>query len=109
LGLAFKGGIDDTRYSPSVRIAELLENENANVARHDPYIQGTETLKDAVNKADVIILATNHPEFKGICETIHRLGKVSPDCVFVDCWGMVDGKEAKSYGFDYMKFGSGKE
>jgi UDP-N-acetyl-D-mannosaminuronic acid dehydrogenase len=108
LGLAFKGGIDDIRYSPSVRIAELLENESANVTRHDPYIQGTDTLENAVNQADAIILATNHPEFEGICQTIHRLGNYKPDCIFVDCWGAINSDEAGQYGFDYIRFGSGK-
>ncbi len=108
LGLAFKAGIDDTRYSPSVRIAELLDGENANVAKYDPYIEGTETLEDAVSKTDAIILATNHPEFEGICQRIYRLGKHNPDCVLVDCWGMVNSSEAKQCGFDYIRFGSGK-
>jgi len=108
LGLAFKGGIDDTRYSPSIRIAELLESENANVARHDPYIAETETLDNAVKNADVIILATNHPEFEGICETLRRLGSHSPDCLLVDCWGVINSKEAEKYGFDYLRFGSSK-
>jgi UDP-N-acetyl-D-mannosaminuronic acid dehydrogenase len=105
LGLAFKAGIDDTRYSPSIRIAELLESENANVARHDPYIQGTETLDNAIDNADVIILATNHPEFEGICETIHLLDTYSQDCILVDCWGIINSEEAKQYGFDYLRFG----
>jgi UDP-N-acetyl-D-mannosaminuronic acid dehydrogenase len=109
LGLAFKAGIDDTRYSPSVRIAELLEAENANVARHDPYIEGTDTLESAITNADAIILATNHPEFEGICQTVRSLGKHNADCVLVDCWGMIKSDEAKECGFDYMRFGSGKD
>ena len=109
LGLAFKAGIDDTRYSPSVRIAELLESENANVAKHDPYIEGTETLESAVSNADAIILATNHPEFEGICQTIYRLSKHNFGCVLVDCWGMINSDEAKKCGFDYIRFGSGKD
>lgn len=108
LGLAFKAGIDDIRYSPSARIAELLENENANVAKHDPYLEGTETLENAITGADAVILATNHPEFKGICKTIYRMGKVSPGCVFVDCWGVIDSDEARQCGFDYIRFGSGR-
>jgi len=109
LGLAFKAGIDDTRYSPSVRIAELLEGENANVTKHDPYIEGTETLESAVSNADAIILATNHPEFEEVCQTIYRLGKHKPDCVLADCWGMINSDEAKKCGFDYIRFGSGKD
>ena len=109
LGLAFKAGIDDTRYSPSIRIAELLESENAIVARHDPYIKGTESLEDTVRDADAIVLATNHPEFEGICKAIYHLGKYSLDCIFFDCWGMMNSNEAKRYGFDYVRFGSGKQ
>jgi UDP-N-acetyl-D-mannosaminuronic acid dehydrogenase len=109
LGLAFKAGIDDTRYSPSVRIAELLESENASVAKHDPYIEATQTLESVVSGADAIILATNHPEFEGICQKIYRLGKHNPDCVLVDCWGMINSSEAKQCGFDYIRFGSGKD
>ena len=109
LGLAFKAGIDDTRYSPSVRIAELLESENANVAKHDPYIEGTETLESAISNADAIVLATNHPEFEGVCQTIHRSSKCNPDCILVDCWGMMDRDEVKKCGFDYIRFGSGKD
>ena len=108
LGLAFKAGIDDTRYSPSVRIVELLETENVNVAKHDPYIEDTVTLESAVSNADAIILATNHPEFEGVCQTMHRLSKHKPDCVLVDCWGMINSDEAKEYGFDYIRFGNGK-
>jgi len=109
LGLAFKGGVDDIRYSPSVRIVELLESENSLVSKHDPYISGTETLEEAVSNADAIILATNHPEFEGICETIYRLGKHNPGCVLVDCWGIINPDEAKKYGFDYIRFSSGKK
>lgn len=108
LGLAYKGGIDDTRYSPSVRIAELLEGENAVVAKHDPYIEGTETLEDALSNADGIVLATNHPEFEGICKTIHSLGEHNSGCVLFDCWGMINGDEARQYGLEYMRLGSGK-
>ena len=109
LGLAFKAGIDDTRYSPSVRIAEILEGENISIAKHDPYIEGTETLEDAVSNADAIILATNHPEFDGLCQAIQHLDKPNQGCILIDCWGVIDSDEAKNCGFDYIRFGSGKE
>jgi len=109
LGLAFKAGVDDTRYSPSVKIVELLESENVLVAKHDPYIKGTEMLKSAASNADAIILATNHPEFKGICNTLFRLSKHNPDCILVDCWAMINPYKAKKCGFDYLRFGSGKK
>lgn len=109
LGLAFKAGVDDIRYSPSVRIVELLESENVLVTKYDPYIKGTETLESAVSNADAIILATNHPEFKGISNTLFNLSKHNPGCILIDCWGMIDSTEAKKCGFDYLRFGSGKK
>jgi len=109
LGLAFKAGIDDIRYSPSIRIVELLESEQASVSKHDPYIKDTETLENAINKADAIVLATNHPEFEGICKAINHLGKYNPGCILIDCWSIINPEEAKKCGFDYLRFGSGKK
>src|SRR5947209_11878179 len=36
LGLAFKGGTDDTRESPSLRVVEALIEEGASLRLHDP-------------------------------------------------------------------------
>ncbi|MGA2368134.1 MAG: nucleotide sugar dehydrogenase [Dehalococcoidia bacterium] len=106
LGTAFKGGSDDERYSPSIKIAELLESENVIVVRHDPHVKGTESFQKAVKDADVIVLATNHPEFADILPRIHKLRKKGDACVIFDCWDMLDKRTAKKYGFDYMKLGS---
>ena len=108
LGLAFKAGSDDERDSPSLKIVELLRSENATVTVHDPHIKGTDSLQRAVKDADVIILATNHPEFKGIENKILSLRKKKTDCIIVDCWGMLDKNTLKKNGFDYIKLGSGK-
>jgi len=109
LGLAFKAGIDDTRYSPSVKLVEILKNENAEVAVHDPYIKETQSLEDTVRGADAIILATNHPEFKEIHKTINKIGTYKPGCIIFDCWGFLDREECKKSGFTYLRFGSGKD
>ncbi|MFH8093092.1 MAG: nucleotide sugar dehydrogenase [Candidatus Aenigmatarchaeota archaeon] len=108
LGIAFKAGIDDTRYSPALRLFEILKNENAEVKVHDPYVEGTEDIEDVVENADVIILAMNHPEFKDIHKLIAKLKKHKEGCIFVDCWGFINGEEAKSLGFEYIRFGSAK-
>ena len=109
LGLAFKGGSDDTRYSPSLRIVEILKGNNADVSVHDPHIEGTEKIEKAIENADAIIVATNHPEFKDAHKLIANLKKHKPDCVLVDCWGMFDSAEAKQLGFGYIRFGSGRK
>jgi UDP-N-acetyl-D-mannosaminuronic acid dehydrogenase len=105
LGTAFKGGSDDERYSPSIKIAELLESENVIVIRHDPHVKGTETLQKAVKNADIIVVATNHPEFADILPRISKLRNKKDDCIIFDCWDMLDRKTAEKYGFTYMKLG----
>jgi UDP-N-acetyl-D-mannosaminuronic acid dehydrogenase len=110
LGLAYKRGIDDTRYSPALKIVEILEDEDVNVSVHDPYVKDTEKLEDVVEDADVIILAVNHPEFKDIHEKLKDyVSKLYYDCILFDCWGFLDEEECKQLGFDYMRFGSGKK
>ena len=109
LGLAFKRGSDDMRYSPSMRLIEILKGENAEVSVHDPHIESTEELGKAVENADAIIVATNHAEFEQIHRTIAKMKKHKQGCVFVDCWGMFDRNEIISHEFDYLRFGSGKK
>ncbi|MDD5311766.1 MAG: nucleotide sugar dehydrogenase [Dehalococcoidia bacterium] len=108
LGIAFKRNSDDERNSPAVKICQLLEIEGATVVKHDPHIKTTESLANAVKDADAIVLATNHPEFEGILDTIHNLRHSSAGCVIFDCWGMLEKATAQRLGFDYIKFGSGK-
>jgi UDP-N-acetyl-D-mannosaminuronic acid dehydrogenase len=109
LGLAFKGGSDDERDSPSLKILELLRSENVVVTTHDPHIKTTASLKKAVEKADAIIIATNHPEFSGIENKIFDLRKKNAECIVLDCWGIMDERLLKKYGFEYVKLGSRKK
>ncbi|HLD78261.1 MAG TPA: nucleotide sugar dehydrogenase [archaeon] len=102
LGAAFKAGSDDVRYSPAVRIAELLKAEGAEVRVHDPYVQGTLELAQAADSADAVVLAVNHPEFAGVAAKLPR------GSVLVDCWGFIEPAEAKAAGLEYVRFGSGK-
>jgi len=38
VGIAYKKNVDDTRESPALRIIELLEERQAQVAYYDPYV-----------------------------------------------------------------------
>ncbi|RLE73401.1 MAG: nucleotide sugar dehydrogenase [Thermoprotei archaeon] len=78
LGLAFRGGIDDTRYSPAYKVIEnLLEYGYAIRAVHDPYVKKdnrvagleielTNSLEKALRGANVVVIVTDHPEYKKI-------------------------------------------
>jgi UDP-N-acetyl-D-glucosamine dehydrogenase len=74
LGVAYKPDIDDVRESPALDVIALLQKKGALVEYHDPYISNIhhehehwklsslpdDKMMDAVCKADVVVLVTNH-------------------------------------------------
>ncbi len=72
LGLTFKPETDDTRESPAIEIADLLEAEGADVIGYNPIPVTlpdgppvAESLAEAVRDADAVILATEWAEIVG--------------------------------------------
>ncbi len=87
LGLTFKRNTDDERDSLSHKLIRLLERELADVAVCDPHSPTpTQSLGDAVRDADVVIVATNHPEFEGPACLREILSRASEQCLLVDPW-----------------------
>jgi UDP-N-acetyl-D-mannosaminuronic acid dehydrogenase len=91
LGLAFKANTDDERDSLAHKLVRLLERELADVVVCDPEVATpTASLAEAVRDADVVIVATNHDEFRR-AETLQTIGReAAADCLLVDpwdCWG----------------------
>ncbi|MGA9314023.1 MAG: nucleotide sugar dehydrogenase [Solirubrobacteraceae bacterium] len=91
LGLAFKADTDDERDSLAHKLIRLLERELADVVAHDPHVPTpTVSFEEAVQDADVVVVAANHQEF---CEpsALATIGAhASADCLVVDpwnCWG----------------------
>lgn len=69
LGLAYKANIGDDRESPSFDIVKELSRRGAKTESYDPYVltkSTLHTLKEALDFADVIVIATNHKEFSEI-------------------------------------------
>ncbi|WP_409304847.1 nucleotide sugar dehydrogenase [Peribacillus sp. SCS-155] len=68
-GLTYKGNVDDLRESPAVEVVNLLMSEgNIEVALHDPHVALNKMpvvpAEEAVNQADLILVLTDHNEFK---------------------------------------------
>src|SRR3954468_6414848 len=64
LGLSFKRDTDDQRDSLSHKLIRLLERELADVVVHDPMVATpTASFEDAVEDADVVVVATNHSAY----------------------------------------------
>jgi UDP-N-acetyl-D-mannosaminuronic acid dehydrogenase len=87
LGLTFKRDTDDERDSLAPKLIRLLERELADVAVCDPHAPSpTQPLDQAVQDADVVIVATNHSEFEGPAVRSEIVSRVTPDALLVDPW-----------------------
>jgi UDP-N-acetyl-D-mannosaminuronic acid dehydrogenase len=87
LGLTFKRDTDDERDSLSHKLIRLLERELADVAVCDPHASTpTQSLADAVQDADVVIVATNHSEFEGPDALREIVARAAVECLLVDPW-----------------------
>ncbi|NYE03621.1 UDP-N-acetyl-D-mannosaminuronic acid dehydrogenase [Bacillus niacini] len=70
LGLSYKADIDDTRESPSLDVIRALEEQKVEYSVFDPhikeqiFIKQAATIEEAVEHADLILIMTNHLEFK---------------------------------------------
>jgi UDP-N-acetyl-D-glucosamine dehydrogenase len=69
LGVSYKAGVGDIRESPALKILALLARSGAELGYHDPHVAElpqhglrSEPLDDLIERADLIVLVTAHPE-----------------------------------------------
>jgi UDP-N-acetyl-D-mannosaminuronic acid dehydrogenase len=87
LGLTFKRDTDDERDSLSHKLIRLLERELADVAVCDPHAPSpTQPLDQALQEADVVIVATNHSAFERPDVLAEIVARASGECLLVDPW-----------------------
>lgn len=69
-GVTYKADVDDMRESPAMEIVELLEEKGFHLNIYDPHVQTIDqrfvSLEQAINDAHMILLLTDHFEFKGL-------------------------------------------
>jgi UDPglucose 6-dehydrogenase len=107
-GVAFKAGTDDIRESPAVRIAALLQADGAEVVAYDPEastdaLTMAEDPVAAVEEADVLLIATEWPEFMTV-DMAAVAGAMRGHRV-VDARNMLDPKKVRAVGLDYWGLG----
>ena len=86
LGLAFKPGTDDIRESPALRVIPSLAAEGALVTAYDPVANGpvraalgddriayADSLREAIDRAEAVVLLTAWPEFQILPELLASL------------------------------------
>lgn len=111
-GLAIKGGTDDTRDSPALRIIEDLVEQGAAVTAFDPVARVMTLPKDvalasnalaALSGADALLVLTDWAEFARISPgaIAHALGGVS----VIDARNLLDAERISSAGLQYRGLG----
>ena len=106
LGLAYRGNVADKRFSPTYDlVAKLIRFGKPEIRVHDPYfdrddflnklgVTVTSDLKLALLNADIIVVATDHNEYKGLdSETIISHAGKRP--VIIDARGVLDHRKLK--------------
>ncbi|HEY3094432.1 MAG TPA: nucleotide sugar dehydrogenase [Nitrososphaera sp.] len=79
LGLAFRGGVSDTRLSPTYKVIEELKKLKVKKIRvHDPLVTFdpslpqdialTSSLSEAVDGANLVMLVSDHPEYRNLTQ-----------------------------------------
>jgi len=108
LGLAFKPNVDDIRESPAVHLAHHLQTRGAVVDAYEPFkenagltgIHQVTNLEDALQDADIIVLAVGHEQFKDLDpHLIHEKTKANLVFDAVNSWDKAAWENA---GFQFM-------
>lgn len=108
LGLAFKAGTDDVRYSPAIRTITLLQEQNVIIKAYDPVASNnmSKLFPDlvycssayiAATDADAVIIMTDWNEIKQI--DFARMKKVMKQPIIVDARNVVNPETLKQLGF----------
>ncbi|MDR2395360.1 MAG: UDP-glucose/GDP-mannose dehydrogenase family protein [Endomicrobium sp.] len=115
LGLAFKSGTDDCRFSPAIDIVLHLINKGTKVCVYDPAAtkNARSVLKtkvsyakneyEAAKDADIMVFATEWKQFRSLDWA--KLSKIVNSKIIFDMRNIVDRQEALKYGFECYKTG----
>ena len=80
LGMAFKGGSDDSRDSLAYKLRKILTLKARETLCTDPYIADDRflPLEDVLKRADLLVIAAPHPDY----------AELDTDKPVVDMWGL---------------------
>ncbi len=107
LGLAFKADTDDERDSLAHKLIRLLERELADVAVHDPRVPTpTVSLEEAVDRADAVVIATDHSEFRDPRTLATIAERAGADCLVIDPWNCWGGAQVFGYASELAALGT---
>lgn len=114
LGVSFKPGTDDVRFSPALRLAERLLENGATVVAYDPQamreakaelhrLEFATNAYEAVRDAHAVVVCTEWDEFRSL--ELARVRDLMTYPVFVDARNMFDPEGIAALGFTYHGVG----
>ena len=115
LGLTFKPQTDDMRDAPSLAILPPLMDRGAQIRAHDPQgmeeaklelppgIHYAESIEDAIQGADAVVLMTEWNEYRGL--DLGTLKESMTGNVFVDLRNVYEPESMRALGFEYSCIG----
>jgi len=118
LGLSFKGGTDDTRESPALRIVKVLLEEGAHLRVHDPQAMAASQQEippqtgrleycsspyEVAREADALLILTEWEEYREL--DFLRLRELMEVPVIVDGRNLLDPEIVRAGGFEYLGMG----
>jgi nucleotide sugar dehydrogenase len=116
LGISYRPNVREHRYSPSLDIMSLLRRRGAKLTVYDPKFNAGDverlgyaaepTLRKAIEKADCVVIAVAHDEFKGL-EVIELAAHVAKRAAVVDCVHVMNPSEVEKAGLVYRGIGRG--
>lgn len=98
LGLSFKGGVGDLRYSPALKVKELLDDRDAEIESYDPYVPQESSLTEPYTGTDVVLILTDHPEFAEL--DYEQMSDKGAKLVY-DAKNMIDEERVTDVGMKY--------
>lgn len=105
LGVAYKGGVADTRESPSLSLVNKLESENVETVRvTDPYVSGEVwnrellSLEACLDDSDAAVIVTDHPEYGELDPAV--FAERMSGRTIVDTRAILDDAQWEATGFD---------
>lgn len=98
LGVSYRKDVGDTRFTPVEYLYDLLQEEEANVRLHDPFVEYWEERVREVNQEldsvideeiDAVVFSTPHSFYANNADVQRRLHECSSPLLIHDAWGVL--------------------
>lgn len=108
-GVAFKNDTDDTRYTPTFEIADILRSRGYEINLTDPFVNATNVtinhdIYESSIDSEILILLTDHTRYKEL--DLRKLKTIMGSRpLIMDARGIIRGDHAINMGFEYHGYG----